>query len=144
MKLTTNFRRIHPVFHVSNLRPYSPDPIHERHPPKPPTTIIANDGVEEYEVETILDSRLYRGKLQYLVRWKGYGPEENSWEPEANLKNAKTMITKFHKDNPNSPRRISAAIWKTLPFKRFENLTVPPRRVLFNWTEGRTRRDDES
>ena len=143
LKLTASFRRVHPVFHVSNLRPFIPDPIPERRLPPPPKPTVANDGNEEYEVETILDSRLYRGKLQYLVRWKGYGPEENSWEPESNLTKAKATINKFHRENPNSPRRISAAIWVTLPFKRFENFTTPPRKVLFDWTQGKARRDAE-
>jgi hypothetical protein len=143
LKLTANFKRIHPVFHVSKLRPYTPDPISVRHPPSPPKTTITQSGIEEYEVETILDSRLYRTKLQYLVKWKGYGPEENSWEPEDNLTNSKTLIKKFHQEHPNAPRRIAATIWKTMPFKRIENFTEPPRRTLFNWTQGRARRDDE-
>lgn len=46
-----------------------------------PTT---SDGLEEeavYEVECIIGSRCRQGEKQYLVKWKGYGPEENSWEP---------------------------------------------------------------
>ena len=36
---------------------------------------------EEYEVESILEKRMKRGKVQYLVKWKGSDrPEDNSWE----------------------------------------------------------------
>ena len=41
---------------------------------------------EEYEVESILGKRMKRGKVQYLVKWKGWDrPEHNSWEPIKNL-----------------------------------------------------------
>ena len=43
---------------------------------------------DEYEVETILDSRKSRRKLQYLVLCKGYPISEATWEPARNLLNA--------------------------------------------------------
>ena len=43
----------------------------------------------EYEVEEVLDSRMCRGVLQYLVKWVGYPREENSWVLERNMRNAK-------------------------------------------------------
>ncbi|EGO22929.1 hypothetical protein SERLADRAFT_350163, partial [Serpula lacrymans var. lacrymans S7.9] len=48
------------------------------------------DGQREYEVEQILDSRLKRGKLEYLVHWKGYG-KERSQSPES-LSDVETLI----------------------------------------------------
>jgi len=38
-----------------------------------------------YEVESILDSRLRAGKLEFFVNWKGYGYEENSWVRKCNV-----------------------------------------------------------
>jgi hypothetical protein len=35
----------------------------------------------EYEVDKMLNLKLVQGKLKYLVKWKGYWNEENSWEP---------------------------------------------------------------
>jgi hypothetical protein len=58
---------------------------------------------EEYEVETIMASQLRRGKLQYLVHWKGYPHEEDTWEPEEHLSNSADLVRKFHRDNPSSP-----------------------------------------
>jgi len=71
--------------------------------PPPPPEIV--DDEEHYEVEKILDSRLYRGKLQYLVKWKGFGYEENSWASENDVF-APRLIRDFHQTNPAAPRRI--------------------------------------
>jgi hypothetical protein len=58
---------IHNVFHVSLLEPQTQDIISAFTQPPPPPVIV--DGAEEFEVEAVLDSRLHRGHLQYLVHW---------------------------------------------------------------------------
>lgn len=60
------------------------------------------DGLEEYEVQSILDSRMVRGRIQYLVEWKGYGPEERTWEPVSNL-NCPVLVDLFHEQHPGRP-----------------------------------------
>ena len=47
---------------------------------------MIKDRVKEYEVECILDSRVFRNKLEYLVCWKGYGVEEDEWRPVKDVK----------------------------------------------------------
>ena len=43
-------------------------------------------GGGEYEVEKILDSRINKhGKWEFFVMWKGWSPDNNTWEPEDNL-----------------------------------------------------------
>ena len=50
----------------------------------------------EYEVEKILDFKITKKKKKlFLVKWKGYNEEYNSWEPEENLTNAKQILKKF-------------------------------------------------
>src|SRR6266481_3997081 len=84
LKLPSSFSQVHPVsvFSVTLLWPYGANPIPKRkecHPSPPPP--VVRDGVEEYEVEKILDSQLFRGKIEYLLCWKGYGVEEDEWRP---------------------------------------------------------------
>ena len=38
-----------------------------------------------YSMEEILEKRINNGKAEYLISWEGYGPKENSWEPESNI-----------------------------------------------------------
>jgi hypothetical protein len=92
--------QIHDVFHVSLLQPVHPDFRADANPPPDPVIV---DDTEEYEVEKVLDSRWYYKKLQYLVQWKGYGAEHNTWEAAANLENAVDIVKKFHGDNPARP-----------------------------------------
>uniref|UniRef100_A0A914N518 Chromo domain-containing protein n=1 Tax=Meloidogyne incognita TaxID=6306 RepID=A0A914N518_MELIC len=39
----------------------------------------------EYKVEKILEKKLKNGREQYLIKWSGFGPEWNSWEPKKNI-----------------------------------------------------------
>ena len=60
----------------------------QEHHPLPPPPIV-RDGIEEYEVEKIPDSRIFHGKVEYLVCWKGYGVEEDKWHPVRNVQGSK-------------------------------------------------------
>jgi hypothetical protein len=90
---------VHPKFHVSKLRQFESDAIGER-ATGTPVAIQLKDG-EEWEVEEILDKRKKGKGVQYLVSWKGFGPQENSWEPEANLKNCQELRETFNQQFPN-------------------------------------------
>merc|ERR1719318_601033 len=54
---------------------------------------------EEYEVEKILEKRTQKGNIEYLVKWKNYDdPDDNTWEPKDNLKEATAIIKQYEKD----------------------------------------------
>jgi hypothetical protein len=57
--------RIHPVHHVSLMEPAGEDPLPGQHIVPPP--LVEVDGDEEYQVERVEDSRVYRNQLQYHV-----------------------------------------------------------------------------
>ena len=84
------------------VRPYKP--LVEGQCATPPEAVEV-EGTPEYEVEQILNSRLKRGKLEYLVKWSGYTDDYNTWKPESNLDNSKEAINDFHKTNPCAPHK---------------------------------------
>src|SRR5882724_9154646 len=102
------------------------------HPPP-----VIKDGVEEYEVEQISDSWLFRGKLEYLVHWKGYRVEEDEWRPVEDVKGSRQLVAEFHHQNPEAPQHISALNFSNLPFHPLSNFTDTPDTVPSGWAMGR-------
>jgi len=93
--------KIHNVFHVSLLEKFKISNNPSRHTPPPPPVQLAD--TVEYEVEQILDSRVFRNKLQYLIRWKGFSAAHDTWEPAAHAQNAPKLRKAFHIANPTKP-----------------------------------------
>jgi len=86
--------KIHPVFYTSLLEIYRESNFPNRIQVPPPPIEI--DDFQEYEVEDILDLRIRRGQLEYLVHWRGYPISERTWEPTSNLINVPLKIQEFH------------------------------------------------
>ena len=96
--------KIHDVFHVSLLEQYHyPEFETQLAKIKAPSPLIIIDNTLEFEVEQILDSRIHRDKVQYLVHWKGYSDNDHTWKPWTNLTNCVKLVIKFHEENPGKP-----------------------------------------
>jgi hypothetical protein len=122
LRLPPAMSRIHPVFNVVKLTPAPEDPILGRHAPPPPLPEIV-DGEEEWVVEEILDSKMMNRKLRYLVKWKGFTAEHNSWEPWDNV-HAPDLVAEFYRKHPGAARHIRTMQFASIPF---QSTTVPGR-----------------
>lgn len=58
---------------------------------------------EAFEVERILDMKENCGKTFYLIKWKNYSKNWNTWEPKENLENCPLMIKKFERQKLPKP-----------------------------------------
>jgi len=87
--------RIHPVVNVSRVRLYKPQVEGQK---KIPPKLVIIKGEEEFEVEKILNKRTVQEKEKFLVQWKGYMAEEDTWESRENLGNAKELVEEFERE----------------------------------------------
>jgi hypothetical protein len=127
---------IHPVVNVSSVRPYRAPAFKGQKPNEPAPVEV--DGQQEYEVERILDSRRHRGKLEFLVGWKGFTAEHNSWESEKDVANAKARVKQFYQENSGAARRIRHDVFDAIPWRKLECFTdgdADRKQVLFNWLD---------
>ncbi|KAG6866985.1 hypothetical protein C0991_003901 [Blastosporella zonata] len=91
-----------------------------------------NDEEAEYEVENITQARVEKeGRKKnliwkYNVRWKGYGPEDDTWEPVASFVGSEDMIEQFWQ-RANSGGRDYRVLSLFKAGEEFV-LTGPPRR----------------
>jgi len=97
-----SLKGIHPNIHISLLEPYTNNPLPSQK--KEPPTPIEIEGDPEYELDEIIDSRLYRNKLQYKAKWTGYSAKhDQEWYPVSNFENAENAIANFHQQYPTKP-----------------------------------------
>jgi len=68
---------------------------------------------EEYEVESILQKRTKKGKIEYFVKWKGWdNPDDNTWEPVDNL-DCEDLIKEYEiKNGAKEEKKPAAAATK--------------------------------
>ena len=68
--------------------------------------------------EVLLDSKIIRNKLYYLVNWLGYSPNDRTWESIENVTNACALLEDFHRRYPEKPGPQSKTTRGTRRFER--------------------------
>ena len=86
--------RIHLVVNVSRIVRYKGQVKGQKREEGKPVEV---EGVEEWKVEKILNKKKMRGVEKYLIRWKGFTAEGDTWERRENLKNAEELIEEFER-----------------------------------------------
>ncbi|GJQ80403.1 putative CBX family C-terminal motif [Trypoxylus dichotomus] len=78
-----------------------------------------------YAAERIIKKRTRKGVTEYYVKWKGWGPKHNTWEPEHNILDDR-LIDSFKKSFKNEgqlrrgPKRKDKHIERTHPVETEE------------------------
>jgi len=102
LKLPHRIKQLHPVFNIMKLTPAPEDPITGQKMEDHPLPIVI-DGEAEWEVEEILDSCWHWRRFQYLIKWKEYGRERNSWKFTSEV-SAPELIAEFYHKHPGASR----------------------------------------
>jgi len=87
--------KIHSVVNVSRIQRYVGQ-VEEQRKEQPVPVVIKKE--EEWEVERILNKQQIQGKNKYLVQWKGFTAESDTWEGRENLENAKEAVKEYEKE----------------------------------------------
>lgn len=89
-----------PIFNYDHLKPYT-EPTEDSESPRLQLadTRSGTPAAEEYEVEKIVGKQYDKSRRQnlWLVRWKNYGPQHDSWQTKKDLRNAPEMLRAFER-----------------------------------------------
>ena len=94
---------IYPVVNISKLQLYKPQ-VEGQKATRPALVII--EGEKEYEVEKILNKRKIWEKEKFLVRWKEYTAEADTWEDRGNLKNAGKLVEELEREYGEETKEV--------------------------------------
>ena len=107
MKLSKQYSKIYSTFHVSLLKLYK-----KRLGVESSKSVIVKN-IEEYIVEHMLNAHEKQSKHQYLIKWEGYSPAENTWELLFNLENVSEIVQEFEETHNVSSEALAKCRWNT-------------------------------
>ena len=100
--------------------------------------LIEVEGVEEWEVEKILNKKKIREVEKYLVQWKGFIAERDTWERKESLKNTGEALKEFKgRMSAEVRRQEKIDIVEERDFKRGELLEKFTAKMLYGWDDGK-------
>ncbi|MBW0471582.1 hypothetical protein O181_011297 [Austropuccinia psidii MF-1] len=122
LKFPLKWNSVHPVFHVSLLELVKQSSIPDPNKLPPPPILVEEQ--EELEVAQVLDPKLKRSKLWYLLEWKGFNDvlKKTTWQPASNLTSSPDLVKDFHSFYPEKPgpntSRVFYGSWWVLEFMK--------------------------
>ena len=122
--------RIHPVVNVSRIVKYKEQVKGQKKKEGKPVEV---EGVGEWEVEKILNKKKMSGIEKYLIRWKGFTAEGDTWERKENLKNAEELIEEFEQRGIDVRRQER----EVEEYKRIELPGKYTAKLLYGWDDRR-------
>ena len=97
---------------------------------------IEVEGAEEWEVERILNKKKIRGVEKYLVWWKEFTAERDTWERKEDLKNAGEALEEFEgRMNAEIRKQEKIDMAEERDFRRGELLGKFTTRMLYKWND---------
>ncbi len=72
-------------------------------------------------MEEVLEHRGSGKNVKFLVHWKGYGPEHNTWEPQRHLRNAPEVLEKYYAKVGTQPQAKKAKRARKRNMSRLED-----------------------
>jgi hypothetical protein len=74
-----------------------------------PGPILTPDGLHEHKIDGILDAQPCGCGYQFLIRWKGYGPEDDKWLPTSLLQDCEVLDVWYDSggDGPGNAQYLS-------------------------------------
>ena len=98
---------------------------------------IEIEGVKEWEIEKILKRKI-RGVDKYLVRWKGFTAEHDTWERKEDLGNTREMLEEFKgRMNAEVRRQEKLDMAEEKDFRRGELPGKFTAKMLYGWDDGK-------
>ena len=134
--------RIYPVMNVSQIVRYKEQVEGQKKEKGKPIEVAR---VEEQEIEKILNKRRIRKVNRYLVCQKGFTVENDIWEREEDLGNAKKLVDEFkgrlsvevrRQEKVETERRIKGNL-RTEKYRRSKLLGKYMVKLLYSWDDRR-------
>jgi len=125
--------RIHLVVNVSQVVWYKEQVKEQRKEEGKPIEVKE---VKKWEVEKILNKRKIRGVEKYLVWWKGLTAENDMWEKEKDLRNAKKLVEDFEgRLEAEVRRQVKERKAERKEYRRMELLGKYTVKLLYEWDD---------
>ena len=122
--------RIHPVVNMSRIVRYKEQIKGQMKEEGKPVEV---ERVEEWEVEKILNKKKIRGVEKYLIRWKEFMAEGDTWKRKENLKNAEELIEEFEREEVVVRRQVE----EKGEYRRMELPGKYTVKLLYGWDDQR-------